>query len=91
MAILIFVKEVLTHLRTIADQDKRESGQPPEVAAGGRRRQSRRLHSNSWREKGIARVSSPIGNFPVESARSSVPPPPRHGGMAVPRPARGCQ
>jgi hypothetical protein len=79
---LIFVEEVLTHLRTIADLDKRESGPQCEVAAGGHRRQTRRLPQQSMEIRGFALVDSPIGFSLVESARSSVPMPPSRGGTA---------
>jgi len=79
---LIFVKEILTHLRTIADQDKRESGPQREVAAGGRRRQIRRLPQQSMEIREFALFGSPIGFSPVDSARSSVSTPPSPGGMA---------
>jgi len=58
----------LTHLRTTAEQDRRESGPQREVAAHG--------------ERGFAQFGSPFGFSPVESARSSVPTPPSRSGTA---------
>jgi hypothetical protein len=76
MAILIFVKEVLTHLRTIADQDKRRiprkhvRWQP--AGAAGSPTGCTAIHGEK-RElpRSVARTATFLSNLPVRPASAN--------------------